>query len=39
MKFAEPTRMVLMLNVHPSRATYMIKPDQLRMTPTVPMTR
>ena len=31
--------MVLMLNVHPSRAIDVIKPDQFRLTPTVPMTR
>jgi transglutaminase-like putative cysteine protease len=38
-EFAEPTPMVLMLNMHPSRAIDMIKPDQLRMTPTPPMSR
>src|ERR1700704_3908620 len=31
--------MVLMLNVHPSRATDLIKPDQLRTTPMLPLTR
>jgi transglutaminase-like putative cysteine protease len=38
-EFVAPTPMVLMLNVHPSRATDLIKPDQLRTTPTLPMTR
>jgi transglutaminase-like putative cysteine protease len=31
--------MVLMLNVHPSRAIDLIKPDQLRITPALPVTR
>src|SRR6266446_7389119 len=38
-EFVAPTPMVLMLNVHPSRATDLIRPDQLRITPTLPMTR
>jgi transglutaminase-like putative cysteine protease len=38
-EFVAPTPMVLMLNVHPSRATDLIKPDQLCVTPTLPMTR
>src|SRR6516225_8013074 len=38
-EFVAPTPMVLMLNVHPSRAIDVIKPDQFRLTPTVPMTR
>jgi transglutaminase-like putative cysteine protease len=38
-EFVASTPMVLMLNVHPSRATDLIKPDQLRTTPTLPMTR
>jgi transglutaminase-like putative cysteine protease len=38
-EFVAPTPMVLMLNVHPSRATDLINPDQLRTTPTLPMTR
>lgn len=37
--FVAPTPMVLMLNVHPSRGIDLIKPDQLRMTPAVPVTR
>jgi hypothetical protein len=31
--------MVLMLNVHPSRNADIIKPDQLRTTPALPVTR
>jgi transglutaminase-like putative cysteine protease len=31
--------MVLMLNVHPSRAPDIIRPDQLRIAPTLPATR
>jgi transglutaminase-like putative cysteine protease len=38
-EFVAPTPMVLMLNVHPSRATDLIKPDQLRVTPTLPLVR
>src|SRR3984893_6070979 len=33
------TPMVLMLNVHPSRAADLIKPDQLRVAPALPLTR
>ena len=32
-EFVARTPMVLMLNVHPSRASDLIKPDQLRITP------
>jgi hypothetical protein len=32
-EFAESTPMVLMLNVHPSRAGDLLKPDQLRISP------
>jgi hypothetical protein len=32
-QFAVRTPMVLMLNVHPSRAADIIEPDELRMTP------
>jgi len=38
-EFAARTPVVLMLNVHPSRATDMIEPDQLRITPALPVTR
>ena len=38
-EFVAPTPMVLMLNVHPSRASDLIKPDHLRIAPTLPMTR
>jgi transglutaminase-like putative cysteine protease len=38
-EFVAPTPMVLMLNVHPSRASDLIKPDQLRITPTLATTR
>jgi hypothetical protein len=38
-EFAARTPAVLMLNVHPSRATDIIKPDQLRITPILPFTR
>ena len=38
-EFVARTPMVLMLNVHPSRAADIIEPDQLRMTPTLPLTR
>ncbi len=38
-EFVERTPMVLMLNVHPSRAGDLIRPDQLRITPTLPVTR
>ena len=38
-EFVAPTPMMLMLNVHPSRAADMVKPDQLRIAPTLPITR
>ena len=38
-EFVARTPMVLMLNVHPSRAADIIEPDQLRTTPTLPLTR
>ena len=38
-EFAGRTPVVLMLNVHPSRASDMIKPDQLRIAPALPVTR
>jgi transglutaminase-like putative cysteine protease len=38
-EFVARTPMVLMLNVHPSRAIDLIKPDQLRITPALPVTR
>jgi transglutaminase-like putative cysteine protease len=38
-EFVARTPMVLMLNVHPSRAADIIEPDQLRLTPTLPLTR
>ena len=38
-EFVAPTPMVLMLNVHPLRAADMVKPDQLRIAPTLPITR
>src|SRR5882757_4528086 len=38
-EFVARTPMVLMLNVHPSRATDLIKPDQLRVSPALPVTR
>ena len=38
-EFVARTPMLLMLNVHPSRATDLIKPDQLRTTPMLPVTR
>jgi transglutaminase-like putative cysteine protease len=37
--FVARTPMMLMLNVHPSRAADVIKPDQLRVSPAVPCTR
>jgi hypothetical protein len=37
--FVARTPMMLMLNVHPSRAADIIKPDQLRVSPAVPFTR
>ena len=38
-EFVAPTPMVLMLNVHPSRAIDLIKSDYLHTTPMLPMTR
>src|SRR5215831_5586712 len=38
-EFFARTPVVLMLNVHPSRAPDIIEPDQLRTTPTLPLMR
>jgi transglutaminase-like putative cysteine protease len=38
-EFVGRTPMVLMLNVHPSRASDIIRPDQLRIAPALPVTR
>src|SRR5262249_54244144 len=38
-EFVARTPVVLMLNVHPSRAIDMIEPDQLRIVPALPLTR
>jgi transglutaminase-like putative cysteine protease len=38
-EFVGRTPMVLMLNVHPSRACDIVRPDQLRITPALPVTR
>jgi transglutaminase-like putative cysteine protease len=38
-EFARNTPMVLMLNVHPSRACDLLKPDQLQVLPLVPVAR
>jgi len=38
-EFAARTPVVLMLNVHPSRASDMIEPDHLRIAPALPVTR
>jgi transglutaminase-like putative cysteine protease len=38
-EFVGRTPMVLMLNVHPSRAPDIIRPDHLRIVPTLPATR
>src|SRR5262249_59378688 len=38
-QFVARTPVVLMLNVHPSRAGDMIEPDQLRIAPALPVTR
>ena len=38
-EFAQSTPMVLMLNVHPSRTCDLLKPDQLQVSPLVPVTR
>jgi transglutaminase-like putative cysteine protease len=37
-EFAAPTPMVLMLNVHPSRAADLLAPDLLRVAPLRPLT-
>src|SRR5262249_54808161 len=38
-EFAARTPVVLMLNVHPSRAGDLIEPDHLRIAPALPLTR
>src|SRR5262249_60067638 len=38
-EFAARTPVVLMLNVHPSRASDVIEPDHLRIAPALPLTR
>jgi transglutaminase-like putative cysteine protease len=38
-EFVAPTPMMLMLNVHPSRAADVIQPDQLHLSPALPFTR
>jgi transglutaminase-like putative cysteine protease len=38
-EFAQKCPMVLMLNVHPSRSTDLVRPDHLRITPPLPVTR
>src|SRR5215813_8872571 len=38
-EFAARTPVVLMLNVHPSRASDVIEPDHLRIVPALPLTR
>jgi transglutaminase-like putative cysteine protease len=38
-EFVGRTPMVLMLNVHPSRAPDIIRPDQLRVAPALPVAR
>ena len=38
-EFAQSTPMLLMLNVHPSRTCDLLKPDQLQVSPLVPVTR
>jgi transglutaminase-like putative cysteine protease len=38
-EFAAPAAMVLMLNVHPSRARDLIEPDRLNIAPALPLTR
>jgi transglutaminase-like putative cysteine protease len=38
-EFAQKTSVVLMLNVHPSRAPDLIQPDHIQVTPAVPLTR
>ena len=38
-EFVQTTPMVLMLNVHPSRSGDLLKPDQLQISPLVPVSR
>ena len=38
-EFVQATPMVLMLNVHPSRSGDLLKPDQLQISPLVPVSR
>ncbi len=38
-EFTQATPMVLMLNVHPSRSGDLLKPDQLQISPLVPVSR
>ena len=38
-EFVARTPVVLILNVHPSRAADIIEPDRLRITPMLPITR
>jgi transglutaminase-like putative cysteine protease len=38
-EFAQATPMMLMLNVHPSRSCDLLKPDQLQISPLVPVSR
>jgi transglutaminase-like putative cysteine protease len=38
-EFAQSTPMLLMLNVHPSRAGDLLRPDQLQVSPFVPVIR
>jgi transglutaminase-like putative cysteine protease len=38
-EFAQKTPLVLMLNVHPSRARDLVEPDYLRLAPALPVTR
>ena len=38
-EFTQTTPVMLMLNVHPSRETDLIKPDHLAIAPWVPVTR
>ena len=38
-EFAQKTPLVLMLNVHPSRARDLVQPDHLRVSPMLPVAR
>jgi transglutaminase-like putative cysteine protease len=38
-EFAQRTPVLLMLNVHPSRASDLVEPDHLRVAPALPVTR